>query len=252
MPLMDEFKEERASIKNAPFKKKLRYFWDYYKWHVVVVIIVIWTVCSLVNLYLNKRELVFYTACINSTCLEADMDVYGNAFGEYLGIDTKKQECLFETGLPMDLAHMDSDSVGTTQKIMVYMSASDIDSIIATDNTLQHYAYLNSFCDLNEFLSAEELEKYDLKLYYMDQAVAREMKALADAKDYNTTVELPKDPYDPTPMKEPVAVGIAIEKGHPFYNSFHFSGEGPAILSIVKNTKHPETCHKLIEYLFSK
>ena len=38
MPLMDEFKEERASIKNAPFKKKLRYFWDYYKWHVIITV----------------------------------------------------------------------------------------------------------------------------------------------------------------------------------------------------------------------
>ena len=31
MPVMDEFKEERAALKQAGLKVKLIYFWDYYK-----------------------------------------------------------------------------------------------------------------------------------------------------------------------------------------------------------------------------
>ena len=36
MPVMDEFREERETIKNGTFKQKWQYFCDYYKWHVII------------------------------------------------------------------------------------------------------------------------------------------------------------------------------------------------------------------------
>ena len=35
MAVMDEFKEERARMKQQPLKKRLEYFWDYHKYHVL-------------------------------------------------------------------------------------------------------------------------------------------------------------------------------------------------------------------------
>ena len=41
MAVMDEFKSERESVKNEPFKKKAAYFWTYYKWFVIIPLIII-------------------------------------------------------------------------------------------------------------------------------------------------------------------------------------------------------------------
>ena len=53
MPVMDEFKEERESLKNGTPKQKLTYFWDYYKWHVIVAIVAIIVVVTFIQQILN-------------------------------------------------------------------------------------------------------------------------------------------------------------------------------------------------------
>lgn len=40
MAVMDEFKVERETIKNAKFIDKFSYFWTYYKWWVIIPVIV--------------------------------------------------------------------------------------------------------------------------------------------------------------------------------------------------------------------
>ena len=41
MAVMDEFKEEREALKRGTPKQKLAYFWYYYKWHVIISVIII-------------------------------------------------------------------------------------------------------------------------------------------------------------------------------------------------------------------
>ena len=48
MAVMDEFKEEREALKNGTPKQKLAYFWYYYKWHVIISLVVIILIVSFV------------------------------------------------------------------------------------------------------------------------------------------------------------------------------------------------------------
>ena len=41
MAVMDEFKEERENIINSTPKQKLTYFWEYYKWYVIIPVIIV-------------------------------------------------------------------------------------------------------------------------------------------------------------------------------------------------------------------
>jgi len=41
MAVMDEFKEEREALKRGTPKQKLAYFWYYYKWHVIISVMII-------------------------------------------------------------------------------------------------------------------------------------------------------------------------------------------------------------------
>lgn len=49
MAVMDEFKEEREALKNGTPKQKLAYFWYYYKWHVIIALVVIIMIVSFVK-----------------------------------------------------------------------------------------------------------------------------------------------------------------------------------------------------------
>ena len=57
MPLMDEFKEERESIKNKSKKEKLSYFWYYYKWWVILPIIILFIGGNLIHTIATKQKI---------------------------------------------------------------------------------------------------------------------------------------------------------------------------------------------------
>ena len=60
MALMDEFKEERASIKNGTFKQKFSYFWCYYKWHVICSVLAVVIVVSYIHAVVTRKDIAFY------------------------------------------------------------------------------------------------------------------------------------------------------------------------------------------------
>ena len=59
MALMDEFKEERESIKNKSFKEKLDYFWCYYKWWIITPIIIVFIAGNLISAKIYLRRHVY-------------------------------------------------------------------------------------------------------------------------------------------------------------------------------------------------
>ena len=66
MPLMDEFREEREALKHGTWKEKLSYFFDYYKWHVVVTIAAIIFIVSITYQIVTRKDTAFYAAMVNA------------------------------------------------------------------------------------------------------------------------------------------------------------------------------------------
>ena len=60
MAVMDEFKEEREALKNGTPRQKLTYFWYYYKWHVIIALVVIIMIVSFVK-QLTEISFVHYS-----------------------------------------------------------------------------------------------------------------------------------------------------------------------------------------------
>ena len=56
MPVMDEFREEREAIKNAGFKEKWEYFWEYYKWYVIGGAAIIILLTIFIRDMVNKKD----------------------------------------------------------------------------------------------------------------------------------------------------------------------------------------------------
>ena len=72
MAVMDEFKEEREALKNGTPKQKLAYFWYYYKWHVIIALVVIIMIVSFVKQLTDRKDPAFYAVMLNASLLRSD------------------------------------------------------------------------------------------------------------------------------------------------------------------------------------
>ena len=217
MALMDEFKEERESIKNQPFKKKISYFWTYYKWYVLGGIFAAVVLISIVSGFLNRTNYALYGAMINGIPFETEQ-AFLDGFMDYAGIDKDKNTVTFNTSLSFE-----GNSIGTAEFIMVYIAARDLDVIVGDPDSFSRYAYSSVYLDLSEALDAETIAALSEagRLYYIDRAVADKIEELQNTNQSSEEVTKP-DPFHPEDMQEPVPVGIDISECSKFTDAYYY------------------------------
>lgn len=267
MPLMDEFKEEREEIKNASFKKRSEYFWEYYKWWVIGGIIVLITVFMIVRGIVTHKKDVLYVAMINAIQLDESSvnSTINEPFLTAHDFDVKKNNILFDIDFKMNIsstAHYSANTIpaGTTdsvsitnsanarQTLSVYIAAASIDVMVSSENWFDEYAYGGFYLPLSEYLTEEELEKYSDHLYYYDQAVRDRYKKASDDMDYEYS-EMYPDPYDLEAMENPVAVGIIADDNTLLGSNFVFateSKEDKIVAGVLSNCQNVELAHDLL------
>jgi len=64
--LMDEFKEEREALKNADFKTKWDYFWEYNKTKVFIIGIFAFLIIGYLYSVVTQKEDAIFVAMLNS------------------------------------------------------------------------------------------------------------------------------------------------------------------------------------------
>lgn len=240
MPVMDEFKEERDLMKDRSFKEKCSYFWDYYKWHVIGGIALVFIAFSLIRTIVTHRDTAFYAAMIN-TGAGPQAEAFKEGFAEAAGIDTKKYQIYLDTDMHLDLTKMDDVTVSTTQKMMVYVAAGDIDVLVSDITGMDRYAYNEVMIDLRDFLSPEDFEKYSPLFYYMDRALVE------DADVTTADIAYPKNPSDPSTMTDPIPVGILVNSSKVLSNSFLYGGN--RYFCVLVNSAKMDYAHTFLDYL---
>lgn len=250
MPVMDEFKEEREALKHGTLKQKLSYFWDYYKWHVIVTVFVVIAGSTLVSQILNRKETAFYLALINTLDLTS-AEPEGRNFTEYSGIDTEDYTIIYDTSMRIDFATRTDETVNSAEKFVVYLTAKELDAVVSDTDIIQKYAYNETFHDLSQFLTPEQTEKYKPYFYYIDYAVVEDITAAQEAYDYSFVPEYP-DPRHPENMEQPIPVGIYVTGRPALTDRFYFIREdSDIVLSVVGNTTRPDMVRQYIDFLMT-
>lgn len=251
MPVMDEFKEERAALKQGTPRQKWQYFLDYYKWFVIVGVLILIFAGSFIYQLVTQKERALYAALLNAYEAEA-AETYPEKYAEYAGIDLEEYDVYFDSSMFMDssnLAAVDETTMATTQKLMVYIAAKEIDILVAGESITNSYAYNETFCDLRTVLSEEQYAKYEPYFYYMDQAVAdARNEAEASGDDYVNVPDYPS-PRNPEAMENPIPVGIYLDEAESLKENYYFTDE-TVILSIPANTEHLENAVQYIDFIF--
>ena len=253
MAVMDEFKEEREALKNGTPKQKIAYFWYYYKWHVIISVIVIAMAASFIYQYANRKETAFYTVLLNASLLDqmsSDQPDFITDFAEKEGIDPSTSEITFDTSIRIIEDSMDETSVTSSQKLMVYVAANELDSMITDFSSFQKYANSSMFSDLRDILTKEQAQALEPYFYYVDREVVLAIEAANDDMNTDYTPEYP-DPLHPEDMQDPVPVGICLTGCKDLTDNYYFRGDG-IVMGIYANAEHVQTAVDLAEYLLNK
>lgn len=248
MPVMDEFKEERAKLKSQPLNKRLSYFWTYYKWYVLGgALALVMAIYVIVEIVTNKEEALFGIV-VNSTPLDNEKE-FSASFMEYAGLDPNQYEVTFNSSLYLT-EQMGQDSINTSQLIMVYTATGDMDVSIMDESAFERYAYSELFFDLSVVLPEELFSSLNGNIYYRDNAVAREFNAALDADESTEDIVFP-DPFKPEEMKEPVPIGIDISDREVLQNTYYYPGK-PVLLGLPATSDRTDMAIKFIEFLFAE
>ena len=258
----DEIREERrkAMGRMTP-KEKFAYFWDYYKIHALVTVIVIIGASSLIYNYVTYKDYGFYATLINtgvSDTSEGLPEKWAAEFLEYAGIDPAEYEVYIDTSMSLSPNDVSQYTMANQQKMVAMMQTGSIHALVAETQTFEQYAQMGYFSPLESTLSPEEVEKYRPYFYYTDMATFPD-------DDFNPDVVrdlsvLTIDHTDPSTMEQPVAAGIIVTKDNALADSrlyaylqdsqYDYQGyPAEVVLGIPVSNDQPELVVKFLEYM---
>lgn len=254
MAVMDEFREERDKIRHGTFKEKWKYFWDYYKWHVIGgtlgLIMVIWIVYDITH----QEESVLYVAFLNCASVYDDSE-YIASTEEYLGVGDGQSLTIDSS---MDLTDDNTEAYYSYEALAVRIAANELDVMVAREDFIYSYAGSDYMVDLTTVMSEEQLERYSDYFYYVDYALIESGYYDNEELDYEDMVfEGLAGHVSPEDMEQPVAVGVYIsttdEPGDyvctsaEFNQNYYYSE--PVIFTIMCYSEHVDAALQFLDFI---
>ena len=252
MALMDEFREERERVKNGTWKQKLAYFWDYYKWYVIVPVLIIGFVGSTIYQKVTAPDIILNGVVLNVYNTEADSATQKiiDEFSKEQNIDTEEYEVTLNTSM----YYTADDSSGTAnyesvQALMAWTAAGTIDFIGGDHDSMTQLAYNGYFVDLRDFLNKEELKKYEPYLLYMDADVSNALDNSLENDVDPDTIAIPNC-AEPETMKEPIPVMIDLSNNGKL-GKIYANSDAIAV-GLAQNAPNKEMLLEFLDYIMAK
>jgi len=241
MAMMDEFKEERESVKDKPFKERLAYFWYYYKIRTCAAIFALILLIVFTVDIINNKEYAYYCTFVNSYTYNEETG-FMDEFAKTTDIDLDEYAVYLDDAMRFSLDGYDQTSMAMLQKFVSMMFAGDIDNVVMEKDLYTNYAKSKTFMDLRDVLTEEQLEKYKDNFYYFD---AEEWKNATE--DYDEAfdpsapvlVEDTVDRKSTEGMTDPVPVGVILdgELGEKIKNAGFYEEDTEIIFGFVTNKR---------------
>ena len=219
--LRDEIRMQHEKMSQESFSKKLEYFWDYYKIHVMITVFLACMFGSILHTIISQKETVLSIALINAFPNTED-ELLMEDFENYLELNRKKQQVLIDSTYYLDDDSTSPYATTYSQKFSTNAMAGKLDVVLADSHNFEFYGNQGFFQDLSLILSKEMLDMYQDSLYYVDH------------------------PYDETSNLVPI--GIQINNA-PKIGSFACYPGAEAYYGIVTDTEHIDYAISYLEYI---
>lgn len=171
--------KKKVSVKEVGVKGVLVHFWTYYKWWVIIPVLVIGIIFSLVSSYLKaSRKAYLNIILVNARYESSDIvfEDFKQAVGKELIIDST-----YHAPTNEDSIDLSQDMIASMQKTVSMITGGVVDVVITNSRAIKEYGE-NGVRDLRTVLSAEQLEKLEQKevLFYLDFANESHVPAAID------------------------------------------------------------------------
>lgn len=251
MPVMDEFREEREAIKKGSFKQKWQYFWDYYKWHVIVGGFALVIAVIFIKDVLDNKDFAFHGFFIN--CLENHENsvLLLDEFSQLAELDTENYTVSIDSSESIIKNSYDEITSSSYQRLTVSIIAEEVDFVAMDEDTFGAYATTATYFDMRDILSAEQMAMFEPYFYYIDMADVRKIE---ESRQYSTKDVYQGKEFDhttPEGMEDPVPIAIYIHSSEKLNAAYNFFGL-PVALGIPVNTQHLDVTLKFLEYLLAE
>lgn len=157
--------EEKAKLKELSFKGKLQYFWDYYKFVLVILLVIVIIVWLGVDIYKGKQiKTGLYVMTLNSSLSDMEDSPFTTGFSKSAGFDKTGEVVTFDTSASINLDQQDTMTMSSITKVMAVMSTGELDVMIMPQDVYEYYAKAGALADWKDVLSPEDYEKYKDKM----------------------------------------------------------------------------------------
>lgn len=157
--------EKKTDFKALSGKAKIQYIWDYYKLHILGVIVAVIFVVYLIYSHVTYREPLLNAIMINcNDPLSADAGGFDEFLTEY-GYDPDE----FPVSLSSSFQFSDGEyslSYSDAQALTLMIAAGGQDLFFGTGDVYLDYAQQGALIDLSSVLSEDLLERYQDSLIY--------------------------------------------------------------------------------------
>lgn len=154
-------KEEKRKLKDMTFKEKREYIWEYYKLHIIGILVVVFMTGSIINtVWINPPKktfvnFVYFRAYVDST----RSDLFTDHLTEELVIDKEKEKVYF-TNFSISNEEYSEVDLAIAQKFAAMTAAKELDVIVVDQQDFDDMTGINLFMDLNETFNENELAAF--------------------------------------------------------------------------------------------
>ncbi len=250
MAMHDEIREQQQKLKGRSFKEKLGYFWDYYKIHTFVVLLLLIVVGSFVWDIATTKEEAFSATLLNAYGGEGQESFQAD-FAEYAGIDTDVYSCYIDATSTLSHQMTSEVDLAVFQRTIAMAQTGGLDVVAGDPMPFTHIAGTGMFLDLKDVLTEEEYTQYEPYFYYIDGTILEndeEETYKTDTTAVYNDEEI--DHTDPSSMEKPIPVGIFLPDSAKLqqYGCYALSGETPILGFIFSSTKL-DTARQFLHFL---
>lgn len=216
--LRDEQKAEAEKLKDAPFQKKISYFFTYNKLPVIAVLA---SLCLIAGIVYGVRQATIEKLFVVITDQQGDTLNTDILSEQYTETSSAPFPVSYDTSLELAPKDVTETNVIAFEKLLALYRSQTIDVFLAPESVFENYGAEEMFLPLDTILTKEEFQK--LK--------SQNRIVYVTLKDYS------KDPDHPG-KGETIPAGISL-KGSPLAASCGLHLKNGCI-GITYNTPHPD------------
>lgn len=212
---------EKEKWKQMSKEEKWTYFNSYYRNKLIVLLAAaIFVVYMIYTIASPKPDVRLNAIILNGAMSDETIDQLREEFAAYINLDEEKETLNFDNSFYIDDENFNELTMANQQKLMAYLSAGEIDIIIAPEKDMVQYASMGGLVKVTDLLPTSFVSTLAKDFYY--EALEEETQSA---------------PY-----------GIYLEDMAIYDNSGNLIIK--PVLGIVSNSENKETSVEFIQYLF--